>query len=149
MNILGIPIKRLHPDAIIPRYQYADDAGFDLHIISDVIIPPWSAKILPTGLAIALPEGFELQIRLRSSIALRTPLIIPNAPATVDAGYRGELGVIVRNLSNEDYEIKKGERIAQGIVARIIRAEFELTEELSPSARGKHGYGSTGSGLPK
>lgn len=144
MDILAVPIRKLRPDAIIPSYHYADDAGFDLHVVEDVVIPAWSAKILPTGLAIALPAGYELQIRLRSSVALRTPLVIPNAPATVDAGYRGELGIIIRNLSDTVYAVKKGERLAQGVVAKIFVARFEERACLPPSERGAQGYGSSG-----
>lgn len=144
MPEINIQIKKLHPDAIIPEYKKPGDAGFDLHIVEDVIIPAGGVKILPTGLAVALPEGFELQIRLRSSTAINTPLILPNAPATVDAGYRGELGIIVRNLSQEPYHIKKGDRIAQGILASVNTAKFCETETLPPSERGMGGYGSTG-----
>lgn len=140
----AILIKKLRPDAIIPEYKNPGDAGFDFHIAEDVLVPPQSAKILPTGLAVALPDGYELQIRLRSSAALNTPLIIPNAPATVDSGYRGELGIIVRNLASETWIVKKGERIAQGVLARVFQADFQQTDTLPPSGRGAGGYGSTG-----
>ena len=139
-----ILIQKLHPDAVIPAYQKPGDAGFDLYVVEDVIIPPHSARILPTGLAIALPFGYELQIRLRSGIALNTPLILPNAPATIDAGYRGELGIIARNLDASPFTVKKGERVAQGILAAVFTAAFEQRDCLPPSERGSAGYGSTG-----
>lgn len=139
-----ILLKRLRPDAVVPRYQRPGDAGFDLCVCESVTVPAGGVAILPTGLAVALPPGFELQIRLRSSVALHTPLILPNAPATIDSGYRGELGIIVRNLDSRPYTVKKGERIAQGVLARVYEAKFCEIAELPPSARGSGGYGSTG-----
>lgn len=144
MQEIPVHIHKLHKDARIPEYQHCGDAGFDLYIVEDVTVPANGVKILPTGIAIAFQEGYELQIRLRSGIALNTPLILPNAPATIDAGYRGELGIIVRNLSNSPFQIKKGERIAQGVLARVFKARFEEMEKLPESDRGAAGYGSTG-----
>ena len=100
---------------------------------------------MPTGLAFAIPEGFEMQIRLRSSAALKTPLILANAPGTIDSGYRGEVGIIVRNLSGEDFLVKAGARIAQGVIAPAPRAVFVEMDELPGSERGEGGFGSTGS----
>lgn len=137
-------LKKLRPDAILPQYRHPGDAGFDLHAADDVLVPAGGVKILPTGLAAAVPEGFEMQIRLRSGAGLRTPLILPNAPATIDSGYRGELGIIVRNLSDTDFLVRKGERIAQGVIAPVFTARFVECGELPPSARGGDGYGSTG-----
>lgn len=145
MAFLDIQIKKLHPDAIIPVYRKPGDAGFDFHVVEDVLIPPGEARLLPTGLAVAIPPGYELQIRLRSGAALTTPLILPNAPATVDSGYRGELGIIARNLGNKAWLVKKGERIAQGVLAQVLTARFSVTDSLPPSERGASGYGSTGS----
>lgn len=139
-----IPLKKLRPDAVVPAYQRPGDAGFDLCVCESVTVPAGGVAILPTGLAVAIPAGFELQIRLRSSVALRTPLILPNAPGTVDSGYRGELGIVVRNLDSRPYTVKKGDRIAQGVLARVYEAKFCETAELPPSARGCGGYGSTG-----
>lgn len=141
---MEILIRKLRPDAIMPTYAHQDDAGFDLCVVEETEIPPGAVKILPTGLAVALPKGYELQIRLRSGAALRTPLLIPNAPATVDAGYRGEVGIIVRNVGAKAYIARKGESIAQGIVARVCAAKFKEVDELPPSERGKEGYGSSG-----
>lgn len=142
---MEIQILKLHPDARIPEYKHQGDAGFDFYAVEDVTVQPNSVSILPTGLAVAIPEGFELQIRLRSGAAMNTPLILPNAPATVDSGYRGELGIIVRNLGNEAFVVRKGERIAQGVLARVWQARFREAGSLPESDRGAGGYGSTGS----
>lgn len=144
MKIDKVQIKKLHPDAVIPEYKKPGDAGFDLHTVEDVIIPPGKTAILPTGLAVAIPEGFEIQVRMRSGASLKTPLVIPNAPGTIDSGYRGEIGIIVRNCGPKEYVVKKGERIAQGVLAPVIRADFDIVEELPESERGAGGYGSTG-----
>lgn len=143
MNI-DIEIKRLRQDVPIPKYRHEGDAGFDLAASEDVLVPAGKCAIVSTGLAVALPLGYELQIRLRSGTALNTPLILPNAPATIDSGYRGELGIIVRNLGSEPWLIRKDERIAQGVIAKIYRAEFWERDVLPPSDRGEAGYGSTG-----
>lgn len=137
-------ISKLREDAIIPHYRHMGDSGFDLCSVDDVDVPPGSVKILPTGLAIALPAGLELQLRLRSSTALNTPLIMPNAPATIDSGYRGEIGIIVRNIGAAAFLVQKGWRLAQGIIAPVVRPRFVECEELPESSRGSHGYGSTG-----
>lgn len=141
---MDVQIKKLRPDAKCPRYQRNGDAGFDFHCVEETIVPPHSAAILPTGLAIAVPRGYELQIRLRSGAALETPLIVANAPGTIDSGYRGEIGIIVRNLSERPWVVEKGARVAQGVVAPVCAARFIEVEELPPSERGAGGFGSTG-----
>lgn len=141
---IDLQVKKLCEDAIVPEYKMPGDAGFDLHAVRDVTAEPGSVAILPTGLAVAVPEGYEMQIRLRSGAALNTPLVLPNAPATIDSGYRGELGIIVRNLGDEPYTVRKGERIAQGVIAPVVKAVFLVVESLPPSERGEGGYGSTG-----
>lgn len=145
MQKVPVQIEFLDTGASIPKYQHPGDAGFDLPIIEDATVPANGVALLRTGIAIAIPEGYELQIRLRSGIALNTPLILPNAPATIDSGYRGELGIIVRNLSSVPYKLEKGLRIAQGVLAQVFSAEFQKTDQLPPSERGAGGYGSTGS----
>lgn len=143
--MLNVQIKKLHAEAVVPEYKKSGDAGFDLHCLRDMEILPGQTAILPTGLAFAIPEGFEMQIRMRSGAALQTPLILANAPGTIDSGYRGEVGIIVRNVGGEAFRVQKGERIAQGVIAPVERASFELVEELPPSQRGDGGFGSTGS----
>ena len=144
-NAIPVQIKKLDPDAVVPEYKKPGDAGFDLHALRRVEIPAGHVAIVPTGLAFAIPEGFEMQVRMRSGAALKTPLIVANAPGTIDAGYRGEVGIIVRNVGSEPYAVEQGERIAQGVVAPVCRAEFDLVGELPSSERGSGGYGSTGS----
>lgn len=144
MKSLVIQISPLRPGAIIPVYQKEGDAGFDLHACLDTIIPAYQAAVIPTGLAFAIPDGFEMQIRLRSGAALKTPLIVANAPGTVDSGYRGEVGIIVRNLSARDWLVKAGERIAQGLITPVYQALFVEQENLPASDRGNQGFGSTG-----
>lgn len=143
-NAIPVQIKKLDPDAVVPEYKKPGDAGFDLHALRRVEIPAGQAAIVPTGLAFAIPEGFEMQVRMRSGAALKTTLIVANAPGTIDAGYRGEVGIIVRNLGSEPYCVEQGERIAQGVVAPVCHAEFALVDELPASERGAGGYGSTG-----
>ncbi|MDE5833527.1 MAG: dUTP diphosphatase [Desulfovibrio sp.] len=141
---MPIKIKKLSEKAIIPDYKKRGDAGFDFHCIEEVALGPGETGIVKTGLAFAIPEGYEMQIRLRSGASLRTPLIIPNAPATIDAGYRGEIGIIVRNIGQHPYTVAVNERIAQGIIAPVARAIFDEVAELPASERGAWGYGSTG-----
>ena len=141
---MDLSIKRLHPDAILPAYSKPGDSGFDLYCVEDVSIKPGASAILPTGLAMAVPDGFELQIRMRSGSSLRTPLMIANAPGTIDSGYRGEIGIIVRNIGASSWLVHKGERIAQGVIAPVVRASFKEVATLPDSIRGSHGFGSTG-----
>lgn len=128
----------------MPAYQHEGDAGFDLACVEDCVAPANGCLRAPTGIAFALPEGFEMQLRLRSGIAEKTPLIIPNAPATIDAGYRGELFILLRNISDKDWPIARGERIAQALVAPVWKAIFNQVEILPESERGIGGFGSTG-----
>lgn len=137
-------IKKLRPDAVIPEYKHVTDAGFDLHAVSTVVIPPQTAVVVPTGLAMQIPIGHELQIRPRSGISLKYPLIIANAPGTVDSCYRGEIGIIVRNLGQEAITLAKGMRIAQGVLSAYTKAKFTEVEELGETERGAGGFGSTG-----
>ena len=139
-----VMVKKLSPDAILPKYAKPGDAGFDLHACETVTIHPHQTTIVPTGLAFAIPEGFEMQVRMRSGAALKTPLILHNAPGTIDSGYRGEIGLILHNLSDNPYTVEKGERLCQGIIAPVVSAWFEEVDTLPESERGANGYGSTG-----
>jgi dUTP pyrophosphatase len=148
---MKVKIKKLHPDAVIPKYQTKDSSGFDLHALEEVIIFPGSTKLVRTGLAVAVQEGHELQIRPRSGLSLKSGLRIANSPGTVDPDYRGEVCIIIENTAKTipdsvgyPYEIKKGERIAQGVICPIVQAEFEEVEELEETERGQNGFGSTG-----
>jgi len=135
----------LHPDAVLPRYAHGpeEDAGLDLHAVEDVLLEPGEPALVPTGLAIELPPGYEAQIRPRSGLALRHAITLPNAPATIDPGYRGEIRVILLNLGRAPYLVRKGDRIAQMVVARYEAIEW-VEAELSDTRRGAGGFGSSG-----
>ena len=143
---MQIDIKKLDGRAVIPEYATAFSAGVDLHAVLDepIVLKPMERKLVKTGLAIALPEGFEAQVRPRSGLALKKGITVLNTPGTIDADYRGEIGVILINLSNEDFVINHGERIAQMVITKHETAEFIEKEELSDTVRGSGGFGSTG-----
>jgi dUTP pyrophosphatase len=142
---MKIAIKRLHPAAELPAYAHGpdEDAGMDLRAVEDTLLEAGAAALVPTGLAIELPPGFEAQIRPRSGLALKHSLTIPNAPATIDPGYRGEIKVILLNLGREAYQIHAGDRIAQMVIARYEAIDWVETD-LNSSARGAGGFGSSG-----
>jgi dUTP pyrophosphatase len=143
-----VSVKRLAhtEDLPLPSYESASAAGMDLPaaITSDVTLNPGERDLIATGLAIALPEGFEAQIRPRSGLAARNGVTVLNTPGTVDADYRGEVKVILVNLSNEPFTITRGMRIAQMVIAPVVQATMELVDELPETARGAAGFGSTG-----
>lgn len=130
----------------LPQYATALSAGMDLraNIDTPILLKPMQRKLVPTGLYIALPEGFEAQIRPRSGLALKKGITLLNTPGTIDADYRGEIGVIVVNLSEEDFIIEDGERIAQMVIARYEKAEWEEVDVLGETERGDGGFGHTG-----
>jgi dUTP pyrophosphatase len=130
---------------MVPRYAHGpgEDAGMDLHSVESVLLGPGETKLVATGLAIELPTGYEAQIRPRSGLALKHSITLPNSPATIDPGYRGELKVILLNLGREPFQILPGERIAQMVVARYEAVEWE-EGDLADSRRGEGGFGSSG-----
>ena len=130
----------------IPQYATADSAGMDLRANTEnnILLKPLDRKIIGTGLYIQLPKGFEAQIRPRSGLAAKHGITVLNAPGTIDADYRGEIGVILVNLSHEDFVIKPGERIAQMIIAKCEQVELIEVDTLDETARGEGGFGSTG-----
>ena len=130
----------------LPCYATAQSAGMDLRANLDesITLCPLERRLIPTGLYIALPEGYEAQVRPRSGLALKHGLTVLNAPGTIDADYRGEIGVVLVNLSNEDFVVNDGERIAQLVVARCEQAELVVTNALDQTERGDGGYGHTG-----
>jgi dUTP pyrophosphatase len=140
-----IRIRRLDARAVLPQYAHGpnEDAGLDLRAIEPVTLLPRVSKQVPTGLAIELPPGYEAQIRPRSGLALKHSITLPNSPATIDPGYRGEIRVIMINLGTEPYDIQAGDRIAQLIVARYEAVEW-VEGELNASSRGTGGFGSSG-----
>src|SRR6516162_298426 len=142
---MQISIQRLHPAAVLPSYAHGpdEDAGMDLHAVETVILQPGVPRLVATGLTIELPPGFEAQVRPRSGLALKHAITMPNAPGTIDPGYRGEIRVILLNLGREPYTIHAGDRIAQMIVARYDAVEW-VEEVLAESTRGTGGFGSSG-----
>jgi len=130
----------------LPQYATPQSAGMDLraNIDAPITLHPMERRLIPTGLHIALPEGYEAQVRPRSGLALKHGLTVLNSPGTIDADYRGEVGVLLINLSQEDFVINDGERIAQMVIARHEQADFVIVEELDQTERGEGGYGHTG-----
>jgi dUTP pyrophosphatase len=142
---MQIKIKRIHPDADIPSYAHGpdEDAGMDLRSVADVVLKPGEPVGVPTGLVIEVPRGYEAQVRPRSGLALKHAITVPNSPGTIDPGYRGEVKVILLNLGKGDYQIHKGDRIAQLVIARYEPVEWQESE-LADSVRGAGGFGSSG-----
>ena len=130
----------------LPAYATPQSAGMDLraNLSEPVILHPMERRLIPTGLHIALPEGYEAQVRPRSGLALKHGLTVLNTPGTIDADYRGEIGVVLINLSQEDFVINDGERIAQMVIARHEQGDLVVVEELDQTERGEGGYGHTG-----
>jgi dUTP pyrophosphatase len=140
-----LPFERLHPDAVLPERAHPGDAGFDLRSVIDVEVGPGERAMIPTGLAVAIPEGHAGLVLPRSGLASRQGLTLANAPGLIDAGYRGEVICAVVNLDRETpVQIAPGDRIAQLVIVAVPDLEPTWTEELPPSARGEGGFGSTG-----
>lgn len=139
-----VKIKRLSPDAQIPRYEHPGDSGADLVAIADSTLAPLQWGAVPTGLSAEVPIGYELQVRPKSGLALRHGITVLNTPGTVDAGYRGEIKVLLLNLGKEPFAIHKGQKIAQLVVAPVVVGQFQEVDDLSDSQRGIGGFGSTG-----
>ena len=142
---LDIPVQRLDAELPLPSYAHPGDAGADLLTTVDLTLRPGERAMVPTGIAIALPDGYVAFVHPRSGLAARHGLSIVNTPGTVDAGYRGEIKVMLINLDpREPIELRRGDRVAQLVVQRVERASFSEVAELPSSARGEGGYGSTG-----
>lgn len=141
-----IKVEKVRPHAIIPHYQSDLAAGFDFHAAETVTILPGETVLVPTGLKMELPHYTEMQIRPRSGLAKRWGHYMPNSPGTIDADYRGEIMIMVKNVSDlkVPMTISKGDRIAQGIVASVIRCAMKEVEKVNETARGSGGFGSTG-----
>ena len=142
---MRIRIQRLSDRAILPAYAHGpqEDAGLDLHALDDATLEPGTPRLVPTGIRIEVPPGYEAQIRPRSGLALNHAITLPNSPATIDPGYRGEIRVVLLNLGREPYRIRAGDRIAQMVIARYEAVEWEEAE-LSDTRRGAGGFGSSG-----
>ena len=145
MTDLEIAVRRLDPDAPLPSYAHPGDAGADLTTTVDVSLEPGERALVPTGIALALPDGFVALVHPRSGLAARHGLSIVNTPGTIDAGYRGEIKVLLINHDPaEPIVLRRGDRIAQLVIQRFERASFAAVEHLPDSARGDGGYGSPG-----
>ena len=141
-----ILIKRLSKDVTLPKYETEGSSGLDLaaNIDEQIDIPPGKSAIIPTGLAVAIPKNFEIQIRPRSGLAAKSQISVLNTPGTIDADYRGELKVILINLSDKIFVVEKGLRIAQMVLCPVVKATLKEVEELENTERGSGGFGSTG-----
>ena len=146
INKAELNIVKLREDAILPEYKTVGAAGADIYACIDepVVLEPLDRSIIPTGLAMAIPEGYEVQIRARSSLSTKFGITMINGIGTIDADYRGEVGVPLVNLSKEQFVVKPGMRIAQMVLARYVMADWNLVDELDETVRGTGGYGSTG-----
>lgn len=141
-----VVFKRLRPDAVVPQYMTENAAGMDLVAAIDEarVLAPGERAAIGTGLAMAIAPGFEGQVRPRSGLAIKQGLTVVNAPGTIDADFRGECMVLLINLGREPVTIESQQRIAQLVIAPVVRAEVEVADELPPTARGAGGFGSTG-----
>jgi dUTP pyrophosphatase len=145
MEKLEIPVQRMSESTVLPKYAHDGDAGVDLYANADLTIQPGERALVPTGLKMAIPRGYEGQVRPKSGLALKHGLTVLNTPGTVDAPYRGEVGVIVINHDPRTaYEVKKGDKIAQMVFTSVEYAVFSEVPELEATSRGAGGYGSTG-----
>lgn len=139
-----LPVQRLHPDAVVPTYAHPGDAGLDLTSVTAVTLAPGERVAAPTGLAMAIPEGWVGLVHPRSGLARRHGITVANAPGTIDAGYRGEVLVLLVNLGDEPVTLQAGERVAQLLLQRVGAAEVVEVTSLDDSSRGTGGFGSTG-----
>ena len=144
--MIKIQIKKLSSSVSIPKYETLGSSGMDIaaHIENNIIIDPGEKALVTTGFSIAIPRGYEVQIRPRSGLAAKKNITVLNTPGTIDADYRGEIKVILINLGKEKFIIENGERIAQMVVCPVVRANFEEVKKLSNTERGSGGFGSTG-----
>ena len=141
-----IQIKKLSNSVSIPKYETSGSSGMDIaaHIENNIIINPGEKALVSTGFSVAVPKGYEIQIRPRSGLAAKKNITVLNTPGTIDADYRGEIKVILINLGKEKFVVENGERIAQMVVCPVVQANLEEVKELSGTKRGSSGFGSTG-----
>ena len=141
---MTLSFRRIHPDAVMPAYAHAGDAGMDVRSVRELVIPPGGRALVPTGLVVNLPAGYEAQVRPRSGLALKAGVTVLNSPGTIDAGYRGEIGVILANFGQDDFKVNVGDRIAQLVIAPVLQPVVVETTEVDSTDRGAGGFGSTG-----
>ena len=138
-------VTKIHPDAIIPKYQTSGSSGFDFHCVDDFVIYPFETKLIKTGLCFDIPHGYELQIRSRSGLALKHSIVVLNSPATIDSDYTGEVAIILCNFGVREIAFKNGDRIAQGVLCMVDYLPIEEVNSITKTTeRGSGGFGSTG-----
>ena len=141
---MTLRFKRIHPDAVLPAYAHPSDAGMDVRSVEDVMIPVGGRVLVHTGLVMLLPPMYEAQVRPRSGLALNHGVTVLNTPGTIDSGYRGEICVILANFGDAVFQLKKGDKIAQIVIAPVTQPEVVETDVVDETDRGASGFGSTG-----
>lgn len=141
---MTLGFKRIHKDAVLPAYAHPSDAGMDLKSVEDIEIPPGRRALVHTGLVVNLPPMHEAQVRPRSGLALKHGVTVLNTPGTIDAGYRGEIGVILVNLGESPFKVAKGDKIAQLVIAPVLQPDIVEVDLIDETDRGAGGFGSTG-----
>lgn len=144
---LELGYTKLHEDAVEPKYNYESDSGFDLHSTEEIIVPPFGRVLVPTGISLDINDGFEVQVRSKSGLALKQGLMCLNSPGTVDNGYTGEVKVIIFNTNQEPFTISKGMKVAQAVLCPVVNGKWvDLVkkETINNKERGENGFGSTG-----
>jgi dUTP pyrophosphatase len=137
----------LHPDAVEPKYNYESDSGFDLHSTEEIVVPPFGRVLVPTGISLDIKDGFEVQVRSKSGLALKQGLMCLNSPGTVDNGYTGEVKAIIFNTNKESFTITKGMKVAQAVLSPVVNGKWVnlvQKETINKKERGENGFGSTG-----
>jgi dUTP pyrophosphatase len=146
-KLRAIKVELVHEDAVLPKYAYPSDSGFDLHETEEVIIGPFGRALIPTGLKVSFEEGYEIQVRPKSGLAIKQGLTVLNTPGTVDQGYTGEIQVIVFNTNNTTVTIPKGMKVGQGVLCPVVQGKYvsiEQVGQVEDKDRGNNGFGSTG-----
>lgn len=141
---MTLGFKRIHPDAALPAYAHPSDAGMDVRSVEELVIPAGKRALVHTGLVMMLPPLYEAQVRPRSGLALKFGVTVLNTPGTIDSGYRGEVGVILANFGEADFVVKKGDKIAQLVIAPVTQPEVCEVTDIDETDRGAGGFGSTG-----
>ena len=141
---MTLRFKRIHPEAVLPAYAHASDAGMDVRSVADLVIPAGGRALVPTGLVAIIPPMYEIQVRPRSGLALKHGVTVLNTPGTIDSGYRGEIGVILANFGDKDFSVAKVDKVAQLVFAPVVQPEIEETDTIDETDRGAGGFGSTG-----
>ena len=143
---LPLNYQVIHPDAVHPKYNYGSDSGFDLHSVEDVTIPPFGRALVPSGLCFDIKDGYEIQVRTKSGLAINHGLMVLNSPATIDSGYSGEIKVIIFNTNQTSFTIPKGMKVGQAVLCPVVNGDWvglNQVEQINKKERGSNGFGST------